>query len=137
MECICLINLVNILTKCSQKCFPYDTVTWHAYFLSCLNCLLIYLLINYHLIDLNGTFDALKNWLQMTRRRTPEQMKELENTQGFFRMTAYLIGVHRETWLQKCRCKLGLYEQKHRIQNKGNIHLLYFPVYGMYLEHHV
>lgn len=61
MECIHLINLVNIFTKCSQKRTPYDTVTRHAYFLSCLNCLLIYLLINYQLVDLNGTFDALKN----------------------------------------------------------------------------
>lgn len=54
-------------------------------------------------------------------------MKELvKNTPGFFRVIAYLTGVNRETWLQKCPCKLGLHEQKHRTQNKGNSCLLYF-----------
>lgn len=133
--------MFNKFGKYSYKMFPEMFPLWHCD----MTCLLFVLFkLSADLFADKLSFNRFKWhiwWLkELTpndQRRTPEQMKELENTEGFFRMTAYLIGVHRETWLQKCRCKLGLYEQKHRIQNKGNIHLLYFPVYGMYLEHHV
>lgn len=65
-------------------------------------------------------------------------MKELvKNTQDIFRVTAYLTGMNRETWLQKYPANMGYVNRNTGFRTKETSVSFISLVCGTYLEHHV